>query len=1673
MTTVGSVGPDTSSVYTRQADGHYDHSYTSFRNLPNYAWDEANKTWVLTVYAAYSDEYTLEFDLNVPDGRSEDEITNKANIVPITGLYYGEWLTQNQTFSTAVYIHGGGWGRYFGTYKPELAGYRFRGWSWSQSPGSAFSGESFFYYSYVGQPKMYAVWEKIGYVFFHANVPDGYGYTTQTPPPIPESYPYDPQYLAPSYLPEYDVDPYGYTNADVSTPLISAGGYDDLLIAPTEFDRNAEINQWGGGANVELYNILRGAKQYKGTLGDLVLEGWFTARTVSATWGVGMGDPPTDSYTYSYTYHSNEMQTGMYSDQKKEGAAFGSGYSTYPSYYTVEEDGAFNLHLYAHWIPQPYLYYDDNLPEEATQEQLAAFVPTNTLDPGDDHRLAIDIGASYSSAPGFGKVTNPRLPGYIFVRWLTASNSYFYASNTVTGDTEIKAQWAEAATLTLDHNLPGDANVGSLIPMAPTIYTVGKGVSFSDGDPTLQLTLQNKWPKLSGYGFIGWYYENGNQFSVYDTCAENTTIYAKWGKLVPVAFDMNLGQGVTDTTLVPTAKTVVTATAGLRATSTEYGNNAELYGILQNGSRPSRGEFDFAGWATDADDKNSKITWEWTVPENGTTLYALWEPAVFMRFDPNVPENDANPVLPDNTPYAARAGSSGGYRDPYYYVFERNKDALPFTRGGYIVTGWYNNPGLTEPFYVRDTNGSTQYWSSYWDTMNGDKTIYAKWAAAYTLTFDSNTTDPTVFNAHPPEITVPVGFRWGDYIISQVEPERKEYFFLGWYNEPNGVTEFDSSTTAAGDKTVYAKWEKLGKLTLDLNTPDANAVLRGANEIRVKTGRSYNYDYAVVNQLDAARPTRPGYSFAGWYLDKACTTPFDTNAAADAERTIYADWIAGELILTLDVNADGDTVTGELPGPFPLNYGSDLAYGQDKFSYYTFNELAIFRAGYTFTGRWHIGSPSGDVWSYETTSSVLATGSVTLYAEWAAGETRITLDKNNTDSGSTEANPSSVQYNVRQDYYYRISLQTPLSKIAKPTRAGYKFTGWYTDANASVKFRADDSWQYEYQIPETLFAGWEAFEGELPPAKDIITVAFAANAQGGAVAGMQSSVEVPAGTGVWDVYSVTDVLYSSRPTREGYAFDYWSEDPDGTSDWYNWFYSHDAFDEDVTFYAVWTPANVKLTFDINIAQEDLTGREVYPEPEEVWVKSNINNVDSPTRPGYEFVDWYLEPECRTRWNWNIPARDTTYYALWRPVNDYDPLSVLYIPSNISDLTQDEMNSIGYDQYIIKEGELAGRTMFTPTRASEQEFLGWYLHDKLAGHGLNAQRYAYTDAGTRITETTPLTADMASLENTIILFGHWSNSPPAASGTVSYNANYPGGGSPAPTEEAHSFGTIALKSVEDLGFSAAGFAFLGWFTEPVGGKEVTSAVLSAENPDIEVYAHWKSDTFRVFLEDHVKYVAGYPDGTVRPNGNITRAEVAVILYSVLTPGMRAQYETAHNPFPDVPNGAWYTKAVLTVANIGLMTGYPDGAFGPDRAISRAEVGTMAGGKKGLVTILNAPEVEQNKAIRFPDVPEGQWFTAAVYRAVVAGYFFGDENGNFRPAAKMTRAEFMTFMNRVLERLPERQSDLLPGMRTFPDNTDKSDWYYLDVQEATNAHNYERKQYGNPKFSFKYEKWVALR
>lgn len=194
-------------------------------------------------------------------------------------------------------------------------------------------------------------------------------------------------------------------------------------------------------------------------------------------------------------------------------------------------------------------------------------------------------------------------------------------------------------------------------------------------------------------------------------------------------------------------------------------------------------------------------------------------------------------------------------------------------------------------------------------------------------------------------------------------------------------------------------------------------------------------------------------------------------------------------------------------------------------------------------------------------------------------------------------------------------------------------------------------------------------------------------------------------------------------------------------------------------------------------------------------------------------------------------------------------------------------------------------------------------------------------------------------------------------------------------------------------------------------------------------------------NHKAYIHGYPNGNVAPNNNITRGEVAQIIYGLMKDDARNYYYTTQNKFSDVGAGLWCNTAISTIANAGIIVGFPNGEYGYNKAITRAEFATI---------VSKFTNVDANGVNNFNDV-EGHWAKNYILKVATAGWVKGYPNGDFRPNAALTRAEAVTILNKILERGAD-VNHMLKGMKAWPDNKPGA-WYYEAIQEASNGHNYK--------------------
>lgn len=451
----------------------------------------------------------------------------------------------------------------------------------------------------------------------------------------------------------------------------------------------------------------------------------------------------------------------------------------------------------------------------------------------------------------------------------------------------------------------------------------------------------------------------------------------------------------------------------------------------------------------------------------------------------------------------------------------------------------------------------------------------------------------------------------------------------------------------------------------------------------------------------------------------------------------------------------------------------------------------------------------------------------------------------------------------------------------------------------------------------------------------------------------------------------------------------------------------------LTFVAQWWPI---VTFDANggawSSGETMHYVKIQTDTEKVAAES------TPVRNGYTFLGWYTAADGGVRANFE----DTVYgpktlYAHWAK----NAAVTFRIVNGTWSGGAAEDKTVTVVLYPQADGTASGTldASYVP-----QIMLPAPGYENIAGGW----------------EQTPNTDPNGITGDVTYVYRFGSTGGGSSSGhSTRYTLHYESNGGTAYKDERCSSGT---KVTLDKTPTRESYTFTGWYADKALTQKITSVTM---NGDKTVYAGWEATGVPDKLngDDHFAYVIGYPDGKVHPEGNISRAEVATIFFRLLKADIRDGNLTADNDFSDVSDGQWHNKAVSTMAKLGIVKGRRADRFDPDASITRAEFAAIC-------ARFNTKPVENSGS--FSDI-SGHWAENEIERAAAFGWISGYPDGTFRPDARITRAEAMTMINRVLCRMPQSESDLLDSMVTWPDNK-PSDWHYLAVQEATNSHDFDR-------------------
>ena len=837
---------------------------------------------------------------------------------------------------------------------------------------------------------------------------------------------------------------------------------------------------------------------------------------------------------------------------------------------------------------------------------------------------------------------------------------------------------------------------------------------------------------------------------------------------------------------------------------------------------------------------------------------------------------------------------------------------------------------------------------------------------------------------------------------------------------------------------------------------------------------------------------------------------------ANGKNTAYYYFKGAPVLLTFTLNYDANGGTG---APASQTYKATSEY--EKSLTFTISSQAPTRDGYTFLG-W-AGNSSATEPTVQPRNQITTTAATTnLYAVWQPktpsidepGDTKPDFEKEKAKirvqcvEWPSQHNPYTKNYgilpgaytdrgmdNVDGTYVYTIELD----KAQYIARFDQDINKSHTDTEPNEKTYIE--WRWENGAWH-LIGGPDGVDADINGQTETPPEAPTADELEKLEVAVQVKCVVDDSQQHKDAYDLLgkydEDYFVGAPKKDG---DDWlceiSYDPDLYVAEFNTAFpnlKHVRNDEKIVpVTLIWADGSwqLKTQGSVHVTEEYTVTFNAYGgflTPDEQHVKSGEKAVlpDDPTLKGYTFAFWYLgdDEQNATAYDFNTPVTENiTLTAKWN-INKYTVTFNSYGGTPVPPAQE------------VEYGLTATEPATAPTKTG-YTFDGWYLGDEkydfsdaveqnitlYANWEKNIYTVTYTDGvdGEEVfadqtyrvpfEDTTPAFKGNPTRDGYV--FDGWK---PAFSDTVTGNVTYVAQWT-ARTDLSYTVhyylkGTTKKvaddKTVDGQTFNAVvkeeAIRISGY---RVYGNSVKSITIGTGTNEIIFYytrASRPSTPSKPTLNtgDHYAYVMGYPDGTVRPNGSITRAEVSTILFRLLSDKTRDEYFTTESSFTDVKAGAWYNNSIATLEKAGVIVDTAKGgAFRPNEAITRAELAAM------LAQFSDAKPV---KGVKFSDVSAEHWAYEAIAIAAKMGWIEGYPDGTFRPDATITRAEMMTLVNRALERVPSDEDHLLSKrvMLTFPD-CKSGDWFYIAVQEATNSHTYERaatEKNGD-------EQWTALR
>lgn len=823
-------------------------------------------------------------------------------------------------------------------------------------------------------------------------------------------------------------------------------------------------------------------------------------------------------------------------------------------------------------------------------------------------------------------------------------------------------------------------------------------------------------------------------------------------------------------------------------------------------------------------------------------------------------------------------------------------------------------------------------------------------------------------------------YRLWDETIDQGKPT--------WTYNGNTYVKYTGTVFPAfgSDLKLYGRW--LPEIQVSFHWAGSVIPVDGdGNEIAAPAALSLSLNGDGNRYYKATAPTADGFEFDGWYKDSDCTQKFQEGGEyLTANTNLYGRWTRlGTKTVTFKVqNGKWSNGTAE----------------DNTVTVELRNGLGTLSAKDVPTGMTpdtdHKAPGAWDSHPNTNTDGISETGNyVYTYTFPQKDECTVTYHWVSTENPDSAALPP--QATVTEGTTYTVETV--------PDIKGWTFSGWY-DNEACEGKRVDKEINIKDQNID-LYGKWT---------HNPCTVTFRADYEGAERGYLDANKQTVVLTYTVPYGSTLRKERISLPTPvPGEATYYFFKDWDLD----NLFYTDpDVLDmpvrSDLTFVAQWWPV---VTFDANGGA--WSSVETIETMHYVKIQTDTEKVaaeSTPVRNGYTFLGWYTDDGNRANFEDTVNG-PKTLYAHWAK----NAAVTFRIVNGTWSGGAAEDKTVTVVLYPQADGTASGTldASYVP-----QIMLPAPGYENIAGGW----------------EQTPNTDPNGITGDVTYVYRFGSTGGGSSSGhSTRYTLHYESNGGTAYKDERCSSGT---KVTLDKTPTRESYTFTGWYADKALTQKITSVTM---NSDKTVYAGWEATGVPDKLngDDHFAYVVGYSDSTVRPNANISRAEVATIFFRLLKSDIRDGNLTADNVFSDVSDGQWHNKAVSTMAKLGIVKGRRADRFAPDASITRAEFAAIC-------ARFNTRTVENSGS--FSDI-SGHWAENEIERAAAFGWISGYPDGTFRPDARITRAEAMTMINRVLCRMPQSESDLLDSMVTWPDNK-PSDWHYLAVQEATNSHDFNR-------------------